>query len=236
MKNQVNLSYLNVNTDSTLLNTSIATVEYLRQVNKNNAVIARVNYAARKTGVGIQGELDWYHTFKSKSSFIASAGIANQYFPEFKASASYFQPFSKTWQVEIGGRYAKLRDDRDFFTGIVGLEKTFDKVWLNAKVFLMGDGTEYYHNILAQSKFYMRNDRNYIVAMASLGTAPEDQRLDFQVNTFTSYVNTMVGAGYFHYINSRTSIGAQGNWYNFKMTKTNYINQYNVFLTVRTKF
>lgn len=236
LKNQVNLSYLNVNTDSTQLNTSIATVEYLRQINKNNAIIARVNYAARKTGVGIQGELDWYHTFKSKSSFIASAGVANQYFPEFKASVSYFQPLSKTWQAEIGGRYARLRDDRNFFTGIVGLEKTFDKVWLNAKVFLMGDGTDYYHNLLAQSKFYMRNDRNYIVAMASLGTAPEDQRLDFQINTFTSYVNTMVGAGYFHYINSRTSIGAQGNWYNFKMTKTSYINQYNVFLTVRTKF
>ncbi|WP_199117937.1 tetratricopeptide repeat protein [Pedobacter sp. ASV28] len=236
LKNQVNLSYLNVNTDSTLLNTSIATAEYLRQINKNNAVIARVNYAARKTGVGVQGELDWYHTFKSKSSFIASAGVANQYFPEFKASVSYFQPLAKTWQAEIGGRYARLRDDRNFFTGIVGLEKTFDKVWLNAKVFLMSDGTDYYHNLLAQSKFYMRNDRNYIVAMASLGTAPEDQRLDFQINTFTSYVNTMVGAGYFHYINSRTSIGAQGNWYNFKMTKTNYINQYNVFLTVRTKF
>lgn len=236
LKNQVNISYLNVTSDSTLVNTSIATLEYLRIVNKKNTLIGRVNYAARRTGVGLQGEADWYHTFNNKSSFIASAGVASQYFPKFKVSFSYFQPFAKVWQAEIGGRYAKLADNTNFYTGVLGIERTFDKVWLNAKGLIFTDGDNFYHSILAQSRFYMKNDRNYIVAMAGMGTAPEDQRLDFQTNTFTSYTNTMVGAGYFHYLSAKTSFGVQSNWYNFKTTKTSYINQYNLFLTVRTKF
>lgn len=238
LKNQVNLSYLRATSDSTyFINTSVATVEYQRDINKNNTVVARVNYAARKSGVGLQGEADWYHTFKNKSSFLANAGIANQFFPKLKAALSFYQPFAKNWQVEIGGRYARTQTDSNFVTGILGIERTFDKVWLNAKGLLMkDDDNNFYNTILAQARFYMKNERNYIVAMASAGTAPEDQRLYFQVNTFTSYVNTMVGAGYFHYLSPRTSFGVQGNWYNFKIQPFTYLNQYNLFLTVRTRF
>lgn len=236
LKNQVNVSYLNATSDSTILNTSVATLEYLKDVNKNNTVVARVNYAARKTGVGLQAELDWYHTFKSKSSFVANVAVANQFFPEYKASFSYFKPIAKVWQAELGAKYAKLNDNTNFLTGVVGLERTFDKVWVNARALLMKDETNFYHSVLAQSRFYMKNEKNYLVVMASAGTAPENERLDFQFNTFTSYINTMVGAGYYHYLNARTSLGVQGNWYNFKMQQNSYLNQYNLFLTVRTRF
>lgn len=238
LKNQVNLSYLRATSDSTyLINTSVATLEYQREINKNNTIVARANYAARKAGVGLQGEVDWYHTFSNKSSILASAGIANQFFPKYKASLSFYQPFAKNWQVEIGGRYARLQNDSNLVTGVLGIERTFDRVWLNAKGLLMkDDDNKFYQTILAQARFYMKNERDYVVAMASAGTAPEDQRLDFQVNTFTSFVNTMVGAGYFHHINARTSFGVQGNWYNFKISPQAHLNQYNVFLTLRTKF
>ncbi len=234
-KNQVNLSYLNVTADSTWVNTSIATFEYLRKA-KNNTYIGRINYAARQSGVGLQAEADWYHTFKSKSSFLANIGVADRFFPKFKAAFSYFQPFAKNWQLELGGRYAAMASGVDYLTGIVGLERNFDKVWLNLKGLIFSDGTDLYNSILLQSRFYMRNEANYIVAMAGVGTAPEDQRLYFQANTFTSYTNSMVGAGYYHQINSRTSFGVQGNWYNFKMTPTSFMNQYNLFLTVKTRF
>ena len=236
LKNQINVSYLNATSDSTILNTSVATIEYLREVDKANTVVVRANYAARKTGVGLQGELDWYHTFKTKSSFIANVGVSNQFFPKLKASVSYFQPFAKVWQAEIGAKYAKLTDNRNFLTGVLGIERTFDNVWVNARGLIMKDEVNFYHSILAQSRFYMRNERNYLVVMASAGTAPEDDRLLFQINTFTSYVNTMVGAGYFHHLNARTSLGVQGNWYNFRLQEKAYLNQYNLFLTVRTRF
>ncbi len=236
LKNQINVSYLRATSDSTILNTSVATIEYQRDVDKTNTLVARINYAARKTGVGLQGELDWYHKFKQKSSFLANVGVSNQFFPKYKASVSYFQPFAKVWQAEVGVKYAKLTDNANFLTGVVGIERTFDNVWVNARGMVMKDELNFYHSILAQSRFYMKNERNYLVVMASAGTAPEDERLFFQINTFTSYVNTMVGAGYYHRVSARTSMGVQGNWYNFRMQEKSYLNQYNLFLTVRTRF
>ena len=236
LKNQVNVSYLNTTSDSTILNTSIATLEYLRDLNKKNKIVIRGNYAGRKTGVGAQAEIDWYHSFDNKASFAASVGISNAYFPKQKASLSYFQPFSKVWQAEVGARYTKMHDSRNFLTGILGVERTFNNVWVNAKGLIMQEGNSFYHSIFTQSRFFLKNEKNYVTAMALMGTVPEDQKLDFQVNTFTSYVNTMVGAGYYNYLNARTSVGMQGNWYNFKVSPTAYVNQYNLFVTLRTRF
>ena len=235
LKNQVNVSYLSVRTDSIAINTSVATFEYMR-FHKRNTYVGRFNYAGRPVGVGVQGEIDWYHTFTNKSSFMFNVGIANQFFPKFRVGLSYFQPIEKVWQVELGGRYMKLTDDTNFFTGILGLERTYDRVWLNARLFVMSDEERLYNNLIVQSRFYMNNERDHLIAMASIGNAPEDTRLDFQIETFLSFWNTMVGAGYFHFFNHRTSAGIMGNWYNFKLGDDFYLNQYNLFIIVRTKF
>lgn len=235
LKNQVNVSYLRSSSDYASINTSIATFEYLR-LEKKNTYIARINYAAKEEGVGVQAEADWYHTFEDKSYFIANAGVSNKYFPELKAGLSYFVPFKEVYFGELGARYAKLRDDRNLLTGIIGIEREFSGVWLNLKGMILSDSEDLYHNILLQSRFYLDNDKDYITVMASAGTAPEDQKLDFQTNTMLSYVNTMVGGGYFRNITYRTSFGVMGNWYNFKIAKDYYVNQYNLFLTIKTKF
>lgn len=235
LRNQVIMSYLEVKTDSIPVNTSVATLEYMR-FGKNNTYTARLNYAARQTGVGMQGEIDWYHTFKNKSNFLLNAGVANRYFTKYKIGISLYQPFKVYWQGELGLRYAKLPDDRTLITGVGGLERTFGSVWLNARVMIMSDSEEIYNTILAQGRFYMRNQMDYAIAMASVGNAPEDQKLDFLTYTFLSYTNTMVGAGYFHYTSHRTSIGIMGNWYNYRISPDFYLNQYNLFLTLRTRF
>lgn len=235
LKNQINISYLSSRTDSIPINTSVATIEYLR-LEKRDTYIARFNYASRATGIGLQGEADWYHTFSNKSYFLLNAGIANRFFPELKAGLSFFQPFKNQWQAEIGIRYAKLSDERNLLTGILGIEKTYKRLWLNAKGMIMSDSEDLYHTLFIQGRFFLDNDKDYVTAMASAGTAPEDQKLDFQTNTLLSYVNTMVGAGYFRYVSHRTSFGIMGNWYNFKISPNDYINQYNLYLVVRTKF
>ncbi|GGB64754.1 hypothetical protein GCM10007424_00820 [Flavobacterium suaedae] len=235
LKNQINVSYLKATSDSILITTSVASIEYMR-INRRDTYVARLNYAARSTGVGVQGEVDWYHTFKNKSYLLANAGVANRFFPDFKIGASLFKPFKKVWQAELGARFTRLSNETNFYTGIIGLERTYDRLWLNARVMLMADSEDIYNSILAQGRFYLDNDRDYLTVMGSVGTAPQDQKLDFQINTFTSYVNTMVGAGYFHFFSHRTSFGVMGNWYNYRVTPTSYINQYNLYLTVRTKF
>jgi YaiO family outer membrane protein len=235
LRNQVIMSYLDVRTDSIPVNTSVATLEYMR-FNRNNTYTGRINYAGRQTGTGMQGEIDWYHTFKDKSNFLLNAGVANRYFTKYKIGISLFKPFKTYWQAELGLRYAKLPDDRTLITGVGGLERTFGSVWLNARLMVMSDSDDIYNTVLAQARFYMRNQRDYAIAMASVGNAPEDQKLDFLTYTFLSYTNTMVGAGYFHYTSYRTSIGIMGNWYNYRISPDFYLNQYNLFLTLRTRF
>lgn len=235
LKNQAIISYLRATNDSASFSASVATFEYMR-FERRNVYVARVNYAARATGTGVQGEIDWYHTFKDKSYILANAGIADRYFSDYKFGLSFYMPFRKTYEGELGARYAALPDGRNLVSGILGIAKTYTNVWLNARFTLLNDGEDMYHSIFAQSRFYMRDHKDYALAMASVGTVPEDQKLDFQTNTFLSYVNTMVGAGYFHYLSNRTLVGVMGNWYNFKVSEDLYLNQYNLFLTLRTKF
>ncbi|MBY8961523.1 tetratricopeptide repeat protein [Flavobacterium sp. D11R37] len=240
LKNQINISYLKATADSIFVHTSVATLEYLRFA-RRNTFIARANYAARPTGVGVQAEADWYYTFKTESYktapyFIANLGFANQFFPKFKGALSLFSPVKKVYMVELGGKFARLPDDRNFITGVLGAERTFDRLWVNAKVMVMSDTEDLYNSFFAQARFYMQNEKDYVTAMTSIGTAPEDEKLEFQIDTFLTYVNTMVGAGYFHHLSHRTSFGVLGNWYNYRVNDNAYVNQYNLFLTIRTKF
>jgi hypothetical protein len=72
--------------------------------------------------------------------------------------------------------------------------------------------------------------------MGSIGTPPEDKTLDFQLNTFVQYATRMVGAGIQHKVKHRSTIGIQGNWYNYQIKSDYYYNQYNLQITLLTKF
>lgn len=235
LKNELGISYLSARTDSIPVNTSLASLEYVRY-GRYDVYTGRLNYAARSTGVGVQAEFDWTINNDNKSSFLVNLGIGNKYFPDYKVGISYFKPFRVDWTAELGLRYAKLTDGRDFFTALGGVERTINNIWLNGKVFVMTDTKDLYSAILLQSRFYLDNERDFITAMTSIGSAPEDPRLDFQVNTLISYINTMVGAGYHRFLTHRTSFAVLGNWYTYRFTSTSYVNQYNLLLSLRTKF
>ena len=234
-KNQVNLSFLRVTTDSIFLQTSVATFEYLREWNKN-IIVGRYNYAARMNGIGSQLEIDWYREINDSSSLLLNFGLADKFFPSFKAGVSLFQPLRKAYTLELGARFLRFQPDRNLYMGIVGLEKTFNGFWLNVRTSIITDVDNIYNSILGQGRFYMKNERNYILAQASIGTIPEVENLDFQLNTFLTYLNTMVGGGYFHHFSYRTSLGIQGNWYTFRIFPERLENLYHMFITVRHKF
>jgi YaiO family outer membrane protein len=235
LKNEIAISYLRVRSDSLFLTASIATFEYVR-IEKRNTFVGRINYAPRPTAIALQFEVDWYHTFKNKSNFLVNAAVANEFFKPFKLGVSYYQPFKKQYQAELGLRYINQRNNNDLFAGIVGIERYIDRFWVNLRATAMTDLQDVYGSLFAQSRFSLKNDRSYIAMMASIGSIPEDQKLDFQLNTFTSFTTTMVGAGYFHSFKYNVTAGIQGNWYTFRVSTQRYVNQYNLFLTVRFKF
>ncbi|MCC5918110.1 MAG: tetratricopeptide repeat protein [Cryomorphaceae bacterium] len=236
LKNEFSIGYLRAVSDSTLFfMTNVATAEYVRYEDRNTYV-ARVNYAGRRTGVGWQGEVDWYHTFRNKTELFASAGIANQFFPRYKLMAMITQPIDKDWSAEIGARYFRLFDGRNLYALMAGLERRYERVVLNARGAIFYDGQFLYNNLQVQGNFFMENGRDRMFAMASFGTVPEFSQLDFQINTFLTFVNTMVGGGYVHHFNYRNKLTIMGNWYNFRVTETSYVNQYMLYLQLTTNF
>ncbi len=235
LKNQVNVSYLKAVNDSTQFATSITTLEYLRFA-KKNTYIARMNYAGRANGVGVQGEFDWTHLFKNKSYTTLNIGASTKHFAKHQIGAIYSKPVLKVWQAEIGLKYLKTRGDFNFYTAHLGVVRNLKNVWINLKIFGMTDEQDFFDNVLLQTRFYMKNQQDYLMAMASIGSAPENEKLDLQINSFLFYTNSMVGTGYYHYFNHRTSIGLLGNWFNYRVTDKRYLNQFNLFLILKTKF
>ena len=187
-------------------------------------------------GIGSQIEFDWYRDMKDSASWYANVGFANQFFPEFKIGVSRFQPLKKDYTLELGAKYLRFQPSRNLWMAAIGLEKTFNRTWLNLKTTIITDQENLYNSIFGQGRFYMKNERNYLLTQASVGTIPEVANLDLQLNTFLSYVNTMVGAGYFHYFNYSTSLGVMGNWYTFRISPNRLENLYNFFIVVRHRF
>lgn len=100
----------------------------------------------------------------------------------------------------------------------------------------MTDFSKMYSAVTLQSRYYLNYRNDYFMIIGSLGTPPEEKTLDFQLNTFLTYVTRMVGAGYQHKIKHRTTIGLQGNWFNFRVAENYNVNQYNIFITLMTLF
>lgn len=89
---------------------------------------------------------------------------------------------------------------------------------------------------MGQARFTLNPKGDFLSLILSGGSAPFDQQVQFQQNTFTEFINTMIGAGYKHNLSPKTSILIDGTWYNFATRLNNYTNQYNLGITITTKF
>jgi len=235
-RNQVGVMYLRAYFDSTQLKSSIATFEYSR-LNLRNTYTFRLNYAARPIGTGLQQEFEWFHKINKKLYTQANVAVANRLaFPRFRISGSVFSTLVYEWEAELGLRYVRQQDGQNLTSLVAGVAKSWEDVWINFRGFLMTDFGNVYQTLLFQSRYYFNYRNDYLFATASIGTPPEEKALDFQVNTFLTYTTRMVGGGYQHKIKHRAAILIQGNWFNFRIKEDYYVNQYNLFISLITKF
>lgn len=235
-KNQIGIQFTRAFFDSTQLKSAIAALEYTR-FEKRNTWTARFYYAARPTGTGIQNELEWFHKLDAKTYTQANIAIGNAIaFPKFRLSGSLFRTIRPNTELEGGLRYVLQQNNKSLLSGVGGISKEWNDVWVNARLFVMSDFAKFYQALTLQSRYYLNYRNDYFMVIGSIGTPPEDKTLDFQINTFLTYVTRMVGAGYQHKIRHRTTLGIQGNWFNFRIKENYNINQYNLFVTILTLF
>lgn len=235
-RNQAGIYFTRAYFDSVQNRYALASFEYQRYWQRNTGIY-RLNYAARPLGTGVQHEFEWFHKLPTKAYTQFNIALANRYvFPKFKTSLSIFKELKYEWEAEVGARYVLQRNNQSALMGILGVAKSWEEMWVNGRVFLIAAQGKVYNTILLQSRYYFNYKNDYITIMGSLGTPPEDKTLDFQLNSFLTYTTRMVGAGIVHSIKHRSTIGIQGNWYNYQVKEDYSFNQYNVLITLVTKF
>lgn len=220
-KNQVNLSYQrNRYNDVDVIN-SLSSAEYTRLEKKNIYTIG-VNYAGRQNGKGIQGRLEWSHNWKSDLYTRLDAAIANKFFPSFMANLSAYKTFNRGWEAELGGGYRRLHNGDNMFNAAVGITKEFEPWILGGRFnsFIL-DG-KYYYSASLQGRFQIPSVRSYILAMGSVGSAPDVDVVDNNLYGSFSATNSMVGLGFYYTLNEYLSLGLLGSLYNYKDKTYNF--------------
>lgn len=234
--NQAGVLYTRAFFDSSILRSSIATFEYTR-FQPRNTYIYRFNYAARPVGTGVQNEFEWFHKVDKKLYSQFNFAFANKFaFPRIRTSISIFNSLPYDWEYEVGLRYVLQQSGTNVLSLVGGLSKSWEEVWLNARAFVLTDFNKFYNTLLFQSRYYFNYKNDYLTIMGSIGTPPEDKTLDFALTSFLNYSTRMVGAGIQHKVKHRSTIGILGNWYNYQIQKDYFYNQYNVQITLLTKF
>lgn len=220
-KNQAGFSYQrNRYNDVDVIN-SLSSVEYMR-FEKNDTYTAKINYAGKQEGKGIQGQLEWSHNWKSDLYTRIDIAMANKFFPSFMANASIYKSFSRGWEAEFGGGYRRLANSENMSNAVIGISKEFEPWLLGGRFnsFIL-DG-KYYYSASFQGRFQIPSIRSYILAMGSIGSAPDVDVIDNNLYGSFSATNSMVGLGVYHTLNEYLSLGLLGSLYNYKDKTYNF--------------
>lgn len=100
-----------------------------------------------------------------------------------------------------------------------------------------GKSLKWLYNISAQTRYYLSSPKNYLIAMAGVGTAPDVELLNYQLMDRNWVLNTMVGIGIAHMITDTFSASIMGTSYNFPIeVNNNYRNLYNIYFSLNVVF
>ncbi len=241
LKNQLAATYLQATSDSIAFSTSIASLGYSHKYDEKNTFGANVNYAARRSGVGVQGGVNYSRIFSP--TLYANAGVllGNIFFPKFILYGDAYKGIGNGYEVQAGIRFSRLQNDINFITVNVGGTKTWEDILLTSRLSVLRDDQFTYFNLMAQTKINVNARKDYVTIIVSGGSAPFDTQLPEGETALLDFSNILIGAGYGYNISPKTAVIVNGTWINFKSPVTDstslfYLNQYNLSVTIVTKF
>ena len=241
LKNQLAATYLQATSDSIAFSTSIASLGYSHKYDEKNTFGANVNYAARRSGVGVQGGVNYSRIFSP--TLYANAGVllGNTFFPKFILYGDAYKGIGNGYEVQAGIRFSRLQNDINFITVNVGGTKTWEDILLTSRLSVLRDDQFTYFNLMAQTKINVNARKDYVTIIVSGGSAPFDTQLPEGETALLDFSNILIGAGYGYNISPKTAVIVNGTWINFKSPVTDstslfYLNQYNLSVTIVTKF
>ncbi|MDP5106956.1 MAG: tetratricopeptide repeat protein [Polaribacter sp.] len=261
LKNKLAATFTKATSDSLAFSTSLASLSYNHKYDNKNTFGAALNYAARTSGVGVQGGVNYARVINPTLYADVGVLLGSKFFPKFILYGNAYKELKNDYEAQAGLRYSYLQNNTSFITLNLGGSKSWEDIWLNAKIQLMGS-TGYsttttnsvtgvdtidtypantYFNFATQTRINITPQKDYVSFIVSFGSAPFNDTLPEGETALLDFSNVLVGAGYGHNISAKTLLLLNGSWINFKSPKTDsidltYLNQYNLSVSIITKF
>lgn len=237
-RNEVGIYYMrNSFGDDNNAVSSVATIDYSRYTG-TNTYVGRINYTGRDSGKGIQVQGEWYREWNQHTRSKIDVGFANKFFPRIALNTSIYRDLNifSGIEAEFGAGYRKLEDKESLSNAVIGITKDTESWRVNVRFNNFLFQREWLYSLSANVRYYLSSPKNYLTAVASVGSSPDVDIINYQLYNGFSVTNSMVGAGIGHMITKTVSAGLLGTWYNFKANDTNYRNLYNLNFNINVAF
>ncbi|CAN0377119.1 unnamed protein product, partial [Ectocarpus sp. 4 AP-2014] len=139
LKNKLAATYTQASSDSTAFSTSLASLGYSHRYDEKNTFGADLNYAARRSGVGVQGGLNYSRIFTPTLYADVGVLLGSKFFPKFILYGNAYKGLKNGYEAQAGIRFSRLQNDVNFFTLNLGASRTWEDIWVSAKAILMRD-------------------------------------------------------------------------------------------------
>lgn len=222
--------------------TSLATVTYTRSA-KNNEYSFGFIYAGRDGstmpeseydaagGSGIELNGEWQHRWTDRLTTTVMGGWASKFMPKIKASISASYDLRDDWTAKGSISYRLIGDDNStsLIGASIGATKTIEQfnVGVDVHGFAMsGDETLhlgrkiFVNGSLVGKYFPIEGSRTHLMAMGSVGNAPELSLIDNSLPVRFNQLNTMLGFGGLYAFSSVLDFGVSGQWYTMSTEST----------------
>ncbi len=243
-KNEIGVQYIRNQFEGTGPVSSVSEVQYQR-LEANNTYLAKVAYTGREQGKGIQVYGQWTSLWNNKFSTSVNVAFADDFFPEMLIDASVFKDFNFLGgiELELGGGYRKFKqsaestlDQKNMYNVVFGATKQSEVFRFNTKLNNFFINNEWLYNLSINTRYYLSSSKNYITALAGIGSSPDVELIDYKFYDGFSVLNTNVGLGFGSMLYKNVSVGVVGTWYNYKVEETTYKNLYNLYFSLNVAF
>ncbi len=245
LKNEVGFFYLHsqFNDSSHSYAYNLATFQYSHFFNKLT-LTGRLDFAGRTNIAGFQYEAEIYYAFARKWTLYAGGSYSpvDSLFPSWKGAISLFHNFNKGWEGELGGRYLQTISGTAY-PGLAAIGRDAKEWYFNLKGYVIplvqqSNSNHIYYAGVLTTRFYLNKYADYISGIGGYGTSPDDFSRNYQLFHLLNYNTVNCGLGYSKHFHYRTTLGIFGTWYNEYISSSptkEYVNQFDIYLTVLRK-
>lgn len=215
----------------------ITGIEYGRRVNELGTISGVFNYGFRRGEIGYQAGLDaWLNYSKKFYGYHHIAYASGIVFPTWRAAYSLYHE-NNGWIFDLGGRYIRSADQIDNYSIVGSAGKYIGNTMVYFRTFLLNDQQRWNYAYSLSLRHYYNDNKpdSYVTLIGNLGTSPDDPARYQYLYTTSGFLSRSLNAGWQHRLES-WGIGLMGGWNYFKISDNEYLNQFDLNLSLKKYF